>query len=118
MAKRPPSSGTSGRRSGGSTGRQSRIIHSGRLFGLTEGLDDLQPLEQALLALDRGLGLGLGPQLADRAPRGRCAASSLRMASAPMSSSQLPVGMLVLELPPVLVADDVALRRLGVARDR
>ena len=29
VAKRPPSSGTSGRRSGGSTGNTSRIIHSG-----------------------------------------------------------------------------------------
>ena len=31
VAKRPPSSGTSGRRSGGSTGRTSMIIHSGLL---------------------------------------------------------------------------------------
>src|SRR5438093_602349 len=31
VAKRPPSSGTSGRRSGGITGTTSRIIHSGRL---------------------------------------------------------------------------------------
>ena len=30
MAKRPPSSGTSGRSSGGMTGMTSRIIHSGR----------------------------------------------------------------------------------------
>ena len=32
VAKRPPSSGTSGRSSGGITGTTSRIIHSGRLF--------------------------------------------------------------------------------------
>src|SRR5881396_3813932 len=31
VAKRPPSSGTSGRRSGGITGTTARIIHSGRL---------------------------------------------------------------------------------------
>ena len=34
MAKRPPSSGTSGRSSGGITGMTSRIIHSGRLVDL------------------------------------------------------------------------------------
>ena len=34
MAKRPPSSGTSGRSSGGMTGMTSRIIHSGRLLDL------------------------------------------------------------------------------------
>ena len=34
MAKRPPSSGTSGRSSGGITGTTSRIIHSGLLLDL------------------------------------------------------------------------------------
>ncbi len=54
VAKRPPSSGTSGRSSGGMTGTTSRIIHSGRLpdsmkLSTTfEALDDLLGLELRL----------------------------------------------------------------------
>ncbi len=41
VAKRPPSSGTSGRRSGGRTGRTVRIIHSGLLPDCTKASSSL-----------------------------------------------------------------------------
>jgi hypothetical protein len=47
VAKRPPSSCTIGRISGGMTGTTSRIIHSGRLPEMAECLHNLQTLEDA-----------------------------------------------------------------------
>ena len=70
MAKRPPSSGTSGRSSGGITGMTVSTIHSGRLPRLAEDLDQLQPLDDLLrLQLAGRLGevgaqlLGLGVEV-------------------------------------------------------
>jgi hypothetical protein len=48
VAKRPPSSGTSGRSSGGRTGTMSRIIHSGRVPDSNERFDQLQALDEFL----------------------------------------------------------------------
>jgi hypothetical protein len=48
VAKRPPSSGTSGRSSGGITGTTVRIIHSGLLPDSMKRLNQLQPLCQLL----------------------------------------------------------------------
>ncbi len=45
VAKRPPSSGTKGRKSGGITGSTSRIIHSGRVFDSINPLNTLRRLE-------------------------------------------------------------------------
>ena len=56
VAKRPPSSGTSGRRSGGSTGSTFRIIHSRLVAGLPEGLHQLETLGELL---DLGFRVGL-----------------------------------------------------------
>ena len=61
VAKRPPSSGTSGRRSGGSTGSTSMIIQSGLMPGLVERLEHLQALGDLL---DLGLGAGGGELVA------------------------------------------------------
>ena len=62
MAKRPPSSCTIGRSSGGITGTTSRIIARGSLtrrpllVAAVERGDDLQPLDRLLLALGRAAG--------------------------------------------------------------
>ena len=59
VAKRPPSSGTRGRSSGGITGSTSRIIHSGLLPDLRNDFDDAQALGELQLLLLRSFGLHL-----------------------------------------------------------
>ena len=95
VAKRPPSSGTSGRRSGGITGMTSSIIHSGLLPDFAEGLDDLQALGD-LLALrpSEVLGASSPRAAAGQLVAGRCGASSSRIASAPMPATKLVAELL------------------------
>ena len=64
VAKRPPSSWTIGRRSGGMTGRTDRIIQSGRVPAAAEGLDEAEPLDRLLAAL-----AGARPDLDVEGPR-------------------------------------------------
>ena len=63
MAKRPPSSWTMGRRSGGMTGSTERIDPLGARAGAAEGLDEAQPLD-GLLAAHAGGRAHLRVQLA------------------------------------------------------
>ena len=62
VAKRPPSSGTNGRNSGGMTGTTLTTIHSGIVFnaavGIAQRLHHLQTLELFALALLRSLRVG------------------------------------------------------------
>ena len=87
VAKRPPSSWTMGRISGGMTGSTSMIIHSGRLPLLAECLDDLQALD------DLRASSGRWPPPARRAAARRACRRSIccrsfLMASAPMPASK------------------------------
>ena len=89
VAKRPPSSGTSGRRSGGSTGITVSIIHSGRLPLLAERLDDLEALDDLLaLRLAGRRAHLLAERLARACARRRCLSIS-RTASPPMPAVNL-----------------------------
>jgi hypothetical protein len=63
VAKRPPSSCTIGRRSGGITGTQSSTMPIGRVAGVEERGDDLEPLERA------GLLLALAERMVSRRSR-------------------------------------------------
>ena len=63
VAKRPPSSCTIGRRSGGMTGTASSTMPCGLLVGLAERVDDLEPLERPDLALALAGGDGLAQAL-------------------------------------------------------
>ena len=63
MAKRPPSSGTSGRSSGGMTGMTSRIIHSGRLLDLRKESTTFRRLAYFTFFLRRLLGAHLVAEL-------------------------------------------------------
>ncbi len=83
MAKRPPSSWTIGRSSGGITGRTSRIIQVGRCRRLAEGLDHAQPLDRLLAALT-ARGLGLLAEVGGLQRRGRSGLSSSLIAGAPI----------------------------------
>ena len=82
MAKRPPSSWTMGRSSGGMTGMDCRIIHSGRLserrkpsttFRRLTARESFCPLEVLMVSRSDGASVSRST-----------AASSSRMASAPM----------------------------------
>ena len=63
MAKRPPSRGTRGRRSGGMTGIVVRIIHSGWLPDLRKASTTLQALGELFLLGVGGGFLQVGPEL-------------------------------------------------------
>ena len=73
VAKRPPSSCTIGRSSGGITGTQSSTMPSGEFVRLLERRDDLEPLDRADLALAlavldgvaQDLGLGVDVEVRD-----------------------------------------------------
>jgi hypothetical protein len=97
VAKRPPSSGTSGRRSGGITGT-SRQDHPFRLVaGLRERLDDLQALGE-LLRLQLGGRLGnLDAQIRSHLFQVEPLSIS-RIASAPIMAVKLSCAELVLRL--------------------
>ena len=82
VAKRPPSSCTMGRSSGGITGITSRIIHSGRLPE-SRKFSTISMRFSRRLSVLRPLSSILRRSSADRASRSM-PSSSVRMASAPM----------------------------------
>ena len=114
VAKRPPSSGTSGRSSGGITGITSRIIHSGLLPDLRNALDHPQALGELELLLLRRLRLhalaNLFAELFDVD-----LLEQLLDALGAHHGDEL-AGVLLVELPLVFVGDDLA--RLQVRRPR
>ena len=88
VAKRPPSSGTSGRRSGGRTGMDSMIIHSGRLPLLRKASTTLSRFAAfAFFWMDRSFRMASRSSSARwsrSAPRSNCFA-----APAPMSAMKV-----------------------------
>ena len=64
VAKRPPSSGTKGRKSGGNTGKTSKIIHSGLLPDFRKASINLSRLESFLIFVSE-LVLGISSRNSD-----------------------------------------------------
>ena len=89
VAKRPPSSGTRGRRSGGMTGMTSRIISSGRLPDCRKALTTLR----RFAVFFRRASLDVST-ISTRSSRANCSRSkscnSSRTASAPIPARKLP----------------------------
>ena len=83
MAKRPPSSGTSGRSSGGITGTTVRIIHSGRLPDSMNASITLRRLA-SFLGFSSVVASAISWRSSSRILRRSMPVSSSRMASAPM----------------------------------
>ncbi len=113
MAKRPPSSWTMGRSSGGMTGITSRTIHSGLL-------SELRKDSQISMRFRRRLS-DFGPFSIIRT-RSSAASSSMlicsrreRIASAPMPAVKV-AAVAVLGLVPLLLGEELHLLEVGVAR--
>ena len=87
VAKRPPSSGTSGRRSGGSTGSTVMIIHSGLLPESTNASISFRRLDSFLILVSEFVCRDLFAQLDDFARSDPCVFSSSWIASAPILAS-------------------------------
>ena len=88
MAKRPPSSGTSGRSSGGITGTTVRIIHSGRFFDSMKASITLRRLP-SFLGLSSVVASAISWRSWSRIFGRSMPESSSRMASAPMPAVKL-----------------------------
>ena len=86
VAKRPPSNGTNGRRSGGSTGNTVMIIHSGLLPDLTKASMSLRRLESFLILVSE-LVAGISSRSCATSPSISRLSSSCCTASAPIRAS-------------------------------
>ena len=106
VAKRPPSSGTSGRSSGGMTGMTSRIIHSGRLFEFGR-LDDLEALGELLAFSWSDVSVFIASRRSSRELFDSMRRRSSLIASAPISAVKLSVAVFLPHLPVTLLGEQL-----------
>ena len=88
VAKRPPSSGTSGRNSGGMTGMTVIIIHSGRLLDFKKASTTLRRLA-SFFGFSSVVASAISTFRKSRSSSRSSSESMVRMASAPMPATKL-----------------------------
>ena len=113
MAKRPPSSGTSGRSSGGSTGITSRIIHSGRFPERRKDSTSLRRLAafwRRMIEVSVRMIMRSSAAISSRSSRSRRS----RIASAPIAATKA-LAELLARLAVLLLGEDLLLLDRGVA---